>query len=807
MGTDNTSHEDSSKSTYASQQVETTSKGTWTSTIEMRRSSSSLSIFHHSTEDLSMDAHQQYEKYHQELLILLEHTKGLVGCLHKDLMSTLHPSSILVPEDTLEFALKTGEHGVIGYNGKDNMNDFFYDTGRHLDRLVHRLLNPQCRILVTGDVNAGKSTFLNALFRAEIFPTDQQPCTSAFCEFVASYQNTGNVEDMSCTEIKEHRMKISVHGITNMESYDPGDSNTFSLLTLQEMHGAMKQEQCPFVWFKIQRSLPLVLEHSSNTLTNTPCNHVPWTFIDSPGLNHDRIQTMALFASQEDIDVVILVIHAANHLTLSCKEFLQASSKEKAYIFIIVNRMDEIDQPERCKRLILHQICQILPRTFERAQDLIHFTSSKDRLLDKDIASNSRYSKPAFNALQISLKKFVHTERIQSKLLPVKTYLQNLYAELLIITSKTLSSIESSLKGLEQTIGCEGPLLDRLSTLEIQLLEEFDKLNDKYTNDILQYCYKQLFEFQSNFHTELAKIPWPGVLYSLGYIKELNACMNNMLCDQLESCEKFSYTMSIDGCEKIADLAKSKAPGVFQSLEIHNEALDLSKVPRSRSYSIHFRASFFELLDFRSIIAMWKQRISSIGIGGTALFIGGAPILHLLGRVGIFANSFIPLISHGNMKLYQRSDLCMPESPLQAVCNTLQSISTPHVLPHKRTIFITLAVCSLIGTLIYLFCSDLQAILLNRSRQLFEDRLIQESWIYQQSLRIANIGQKHLRNHIWHYQSIFHQILIEKHQRHQERIQKRSFLLRKFDIHRSYQQNFQTLMQRNETLCQVNQSM
>jgi mitofusin len=41
--------------------------------------------------------------------------------------------------------------------------------------------------------------------------------------------------------------------------------------------------------------------------------------IDSPGLNTDSIKTTAVFARQEEIDVVVFVVSAENHFTLSVK--------------------------------------------------------------------------------------------------------------------------------------------------------------------------------------------------------------------------------------------------------------------------------------------------------------------------------------------------------------------------------------------------------------------------------------------------------------------------------------------------------
>jgi mitofusin 2 len=52
----------------------------------------------------------------------------------------------------------------------------------HIEKLRLRVEDTSSKVLVTGDLNAGKSTFVNALLRREIMPVDQQPCTTVFCE-------------------------------------------------------------------------------------------------------------------------------------------------------------------------------------------------------------------------------------------------------------------------------------------------------------------------------------------------------------------------------------------------------------------------------------------------------------------------------------------------------------------------------------------------------------------------------------------------------------------------------------------------
>lgn len=53
---------------------------------------------------------------------------------------------------------------------------------KHLLSLRDRIEDTSSKVLITGDLNAGKSTFCNALLRRKVLPEDQQPCTSIFCE-------------------------------------------------------------------------------------------------------------------------------------------------------------------------------------------------------------------------------------------------------------------------------------------------------------------------------------------------------------------------------------------------------------------------------------------------------------------------------------------------------------------------------------------------------------------------------------------------------------------------------------------------
>jgi mitofusin len=150
------------------------------------------------------------------------------------------------------------------------------------------------KVLVTGDLNAGKSTFVNALLRREVMPVDQQPCTTAFCEVHDAAENEGREE---------------VHVLTEGVTYDIKDESTYTRGTVADLEGIVGETQQMIKLYLADSRAP------SESLLNNGV--VDISLIDAPGLNRDSLKTTAVFARQEEIDVVVFVVSAENHFTLS----------------------------------------------------------------------------------------------------------------------------------------------------------------------------------------------------------------------------------------------------------------------------------------------------------------------------------------------------------------------------------------------------------------------------------------------------------------------------------------------------------
>lgn len=180
------------------------------------------------------------------------------------------------------------------------------EAASYLDRLFKRVSDTSSKVFVTGDLNAGKSTFVNALLRREIVPQDQQPCTTHFCEVVDANQNDGKEE---------------VHAIRDPEKYDRTNPATFDRYDIRHLPMMVTEnaEKNDYNLFKVycNDQRPATESLIKNGLVDI-------SLIDSPGLNIDSLKTTANFAKQEDIDVIVFMVHAENQFTLSVGFFFLA---------------------------------------------------------------------------------------------------------------------------------------------------------------------------------------------------------------------------------------------------------------------------------------------------------------------------------------------------------------------------------------------------------------------------------------------------------------------------------------------------
>jgi mitofusin len=315
------------------------------------------------------------------------------------------------------------------------LDERFAHAAEHVGKLRLRVEDTSSKVLVTGDLNAGKSTFVNALLRRDVMPVDQQPCTTAFCEVHDAAEN-GGVEEV-------HIVK------DGGAPYDPKNDATFVRAQLADLETIISENEDDHSALKLKVYLTDTSSADEASLLNNGV--VDISLIDAPGLNRDNAKTTAVFARQEEIDVVVFVASAENHLTLSSKDFLFTASNEKAYIFVVVNKYDGIRDKAKCRRNVLEQIRQLSPRTHAAADELVHFVDSAH-------AADSA----AFAGLQAALRTFVLEKRGKSKFAPVGHYLSHLLNDIELLVGANAIVARAEHAAAVEDLARVKPVLERM---------------------------------------------------------------------------------------------------------------------------------------------------------------------------------------------------------------------------------------------------------------------------------------------------------------------------------------------------------
>ncbi|MCO5547903.1 hypothetical protein L7F22_001357 [Adiantum nelumboides] len=375
----------------------------------------------------------------------------------------------------------------------------FAQSLTQLENLKKRVSDKQSKVLVTGDLNAGKSTYVNALLRRKVMPTDQQPCTTVFCE----------------------RMRL---------------------------------------WSSVTaRTLALRRNHFSRN------GVVDIALIDAPGLNTDSIKTTNLFARQDEIDVVVFVVSAENHFTLSAKEFLWNASNDKAYVFIVVNKYDQIRNKERCRQRVLEQIRQLSPRTYEDAENLVHFVDSS-AVMQGDEDNNELASLQPFSQMETALRDFVLHKRSVSKLQPAQTYLLKVLFDIGFLARTNMSVATKEMKEAREVLSVARPALQKIQSNAIKLETQLEGEEDGVVGGIVDGAKSRLgdaIERLASGQTAEAGVSlpeYPGLFGVWDYAREVRETLLNSVEMAVRNVEDLARDCTKEAVEKIRTMGEKHLP-------------------------------------------------------------------------------------------------------------------------------------------------------------------------------------------------------------------------------------------------------
>ncbi|KAF8349410.1 transmembrane GTPase fzo1 [Amanita rubescens] len=432
----------------------------------------------------------------------------------------------------------------------------------HIDKLRLRVEDTSSKVLVTGDLNAGKSTFVNALIRREVMPVDQQPCTTAFCEVHDAAENHGKEE---------------VHIVKEGTVYDVHDESTYTKGTISDLEQIVAENEDTQQMIKVY--LADTRAPSESLLNN---GIVDISLIDAPGLNRDSLKTTAVFARQEEIDVVVFVVSAENHLTLSAREFLRNASNEKAYLFIVVNKYGHIRNKDKCKRLVLEQIKELSPRTYEDSDNLVHFVDSAAAL--QPYAVN-----PTFDDLETALRTFILEKRSKSKLQPVLTFLSKVLSDLDVIAKANSIVADHEIHQAHDELSVLRPVLEKMkngcAAMDecLEAVEEDGASNAlKKARDILTDALDRLGQGKLGVdRPSVSMPPYPGFFGIWDYVHDVKKALLTSLDEAVKLAEDEARIITTRGVNRIRSLENEHLPeGVERSRRVFMPEAMFSAVRR-----------------------------------------------------------------------------------------------------------------------------------------------------------------------------------------------------------------------------------
>ncbi|KAK3295748.1 uncharacterized protein B0H64DRAFT_322520 [Chaetomium fimeti] len=553
---------------------------------------------------------------------------------------------------------------------------------KHLQSLRERIEDTSSKVLVTGDLNAGKSTFCNALLRRKILPEDQQPCTGIFCEVLDARENCGIEE---------------VHAVHKNTIYDRHDETTYDVFSLQQLDKIVVESemylQCK-VYVKDARTI-------DESLLNNGV--VDIALIDAPGLNMDTTKTTAIFARQEEIDVVVFVVSASNHFTQTSTEFIRAAAAEKAYLFVVVNGYDTIRDKERCQKLILNQIRSLSPDTFKESAELVHFVSSTaipvarappggpggpggggsgssggggfDDPGDDDPKGKGKKKEMErdFSALEQSLRRFVLEKRARSKLAPAKTYLMNILNDVNVLATVNSEVAQSEFDRVNQELQEIEPQLESSRRARTEMSEKIDQTIEGTCKNVYDYSRSTINSAIAQAGEGNLGITYPGVFGAFQYADDLKEAMLSQIAASVVQCEEHARNKTVSSVNLIKQFGLLHLGNEYENLNFKSDVMFQHK-KHALARQVDIATEFWDFVDWSTLL----QREEKAGMALTVAGVVGTGVVSGYGQMNI-ALRVAQLLGSDNMRR-----LIVPGVVAAATAMAFYVLSQiPHSLPHR----------------------------------------------------------------------------------------------------------------------------
>jgi GTPase Era involved in 16S rRNA processing/polyhydroxyalkanoate synthesis regulator phasin len=515
---------------------------------------------------------------------------------------------------------------------------------------LKRIENNSFKIVVLGDFNRGKSTFINALLGQEILPSDILATTATPSRIIYSLTPAAKVAFKDGSEQEIEILELS---------------NYVTKLTSKSEATAAKIKEA-IVYYPIP--------YCQNNVE----------IIDTPGLSDDEEMTAVTYTMINQCDLVIMVISAQSPFSISEGEFFTNTLLENGinHVLFVVNRIDAFPSHEdaikvisliknRIKKCIKDWSVQQLnsPDNLRKIGNFKIFgISAFEALQAKQSHNQQLLAKSLFVNFEYALKTLINQQRGLIQLEITNNRIINWSQEIL----KIILEQESMLKQKQLKFNVSSKSINNEIILLIRLLSEIMQSINVTLTGIKQQITTSYFQLENNLK-QISKQIIESSILNINEEKNLAERVSNYLqtatielANKIQSETKQALSTEwlrvkdfIDLFEKDIPQLNNEISHLGLSATINKKAIDNIRYKLNKSLEIFNQKQLINLsLSFSSKSEIFVFTKEASGIATTT----GATIgLSLLGPLGGVIGGYIGAAVGDNMRNEKFKENYLPQ--------------------------------------------------------------------------------------------------------------------------------------------------
>lgn len=367
--------------------------------------------------------------------------------------------------------LTEAEENNLSTSGKLGLESIVTD----LELVSKNLKEGIFRLLVLGDMKRGKSTFVNALIKENLLPTNVNPCTA-----VLTVMSHG-----------ENR-QVTVHFNDGKEPEQLNFESFKVRYTINPEEGKQLQEEGKQAFPNVEYAevkYPLdLLKHGVQ-------------IIDSPGLNDTEARNQLTLGYINNCHAILFVLSATQQFTLGEERYLETYIKNRGLtVFFLINAWDEIqrrlidpedlnakqeaeDKVRQVFRTNLTKYCEVDGEDLydKRVFEISSLNALRERLKSPPKSSEETGFDKFINALNTFLTK----ERAVSELRQAKILIRQSYKNTHEAVERRIPLLEKNVDELKQKIQETQPEFDKLVEIREQFRDEIKSVAESKANTLV----------------------------------------------------------------------------------------------------------------------------------------------------------------------------------------------------------------------------------------------------------------------------------------------------------------------------------